>query len=220
MPGIKGLTIAIDGPAGAGKSTIARLLAQKLGYIYIDTGAMYRAVTLKALEYNLEDEEELQELARELDLQFVHLEGKPNRVLLDGDDITEELRSQAVEDWVSIVASYPAVRRELVKQQKKLARDGGVVIDGRDIGTVVLPDADLKIFLTASLEERAYRRWQERSEKGEQVNIEQVRDEMMRRDKLDTSREVSPLKKAEDAIEVDTTNLSEQEVVDEIIEWC
>lgn len=220
MPAVKGLIIAIDGPAGAGKSTIARLLAGKLGYIYLDTGAMYRAVTLKALQLNLRDEDDLQKIAAEIELRFVHVEGKPNRVYLDGDDVTEKLRLPEVEDQVSIVSSYPSVRAELVKQQRKMALPGGVVIDGRDIGTVVLPDADLKIFLTASLKERSYRRWLEKKEKGEEVSLSQVAREMKRRDFLDSSREVSPLKKAEDAIVIDTTNLTRTEVVQEILKWC
>jgi len=217
----KDLVIAIDGPAGAGKSTVAKIIAERLGYIYIDTGAMYRALTLKALSknYNLEDEKELGDLAGSTDIKLVK-EGENNLVILDGEDVTAEIRDNKVSNNVSVVAKVAKVREEMVKLQREMAQSGGVVMDGRDIGTVVLPDADIKIFLTASVEERAQRRYDELIEKGEDVNLEQIEAEIIRRDNIDKNREVAPLTEAEDAIYVDTTKLDIGQVVEEILNIC
>ncbi|MCK8816913.1 (d)CMP kinase [Natroniella sulfidigena] len=217
----KQLVIAIDGPAGAGKSTVAKLVAKRLGYIYIDTGAMYRALTLKALQedIDLQSEVDLAELAQSTEIKFVK-EGLEDRVVIDGVDKTEEIRANKVSNYVSIVAKVAAVREELVRIQRGLAQAGGVVMDGRDIGTVVLPQADLKIFLNATVEERTKRRYQELQQKEENVDFEQLKEEIIRRDELDRNRDIAPLKKADDAIEIDTTNFEVEEVVDKILEFC
>jgi cytidylate kinase len=217
----KDLVIAIDGPAGAGKSTVAKIIAERLGYIYIDTGAMYRALTLKALNqaYDLEDEKKLGTLAENTDIKLVKA-GEDNLVLLDGEDVTAEIRDNKVSNNVSVVAKVAKVREEMVKLQRQMAQSGGVVMDGRDIGTVVLPDADIKIFLTASVEERAQRRYDELIDKGEDVDLEQIKGEIIRRDDIDKNREVAPLTEAEDAIYVDTTKLDIGQVVEEILNIC
>ncbi|GAB6098463.1 (d)CMP kinase [Halanaerocella petrolearia] len=215
------LTIAIDGPAGAGKSTVAKSVADKLGYIYIDTGAMYRAITFKALQIgiDLESKDDLVELAKKTEVTFTK-KGEQEQVLLDKDDVTKEIRTNQVSSHVSLVAQVEGVRNELVKAQRRLATRCGVVMDGRDIGTVVLPDADVKIFLTASVEERTRRRYQQLEEQGEKVDFDHLKEEIIKRDKLDRNREVGPLKKAKDAIEVDTTDLVVDEVIDKIIFIC
>ncbi|PRX29498.1 cytidylate kinase [Orenia metallireducens] len=217
----KDLVIAIDGPAGAGKSTVAKIIAERLGYIYIDTGAMYRALTLKVLNqaYDLEDEKKLGTLAENTDIKLVKA-GEDNLVLLDGEDVTAEIRDNKVSNNVSVVAKVAKVREEMVKLQRQMAQSGGVVMDGRDIGTVVLPDADIKIFLTASVEERAQRRYDELIDKGEDVDLEQIKGEIIRRDDIDKNREVAPLTEAEDAIYVDTTKLDIGQVVEEILNIC
>ncbi|MCK8823937.1 (d)CMP kinase [Fuchsiella alkaliacetigena] len=215
------LVVAIDGPAGAGKSTIAKKVAAELGVVYIDTGAMYRAITLKALNrgVKLDSEAELAKLLQNTEILFTRSEGK-NRILLDGEDVTEEIRSSKVNNNVSLVAKVPIVRERLVDWQQRLAKDRGVVMDGRDIGTVVLPEADLKIFLTASSEERARRRYQELKDKGESVDFAKLKADIIQRDKLDSEREISPLKKSPDAIEIDSTDLTIQEVVAEVLALC
>ncbi|OCL26707.1 cytidylate kinase [Orenia metallireducens] len=217
----KDLVIAIDGPAGAGKSTVAKIIAEKLGYIYIDTGAMYRALTLKALskDYDLEDEQKLGVLAESTDIKLVKA-GEDNLVILDGEDVTEEIRDNKVSNNVSVVAKVPKVRKEMVRLQRNMAKSGGVVMDGRDIGTIVLPAADIKVFLTASVEQRAQRRYDELIDKGEDVNLEQIKAEIIRRDNIDKNREVAPLTEAEDAIRVDTTKLDIGQVVEEILNIC
>ncbi|TDX53309.1 (d)CMP kinase [Orenia marismortui] len=217
----KELVIAIDGPAGAGKSTVARIIADKLGYVYIDTGAMYRALTLKALNNNiaLESEKELSKLAHNTDIRLAK-QGENNIVLLDNKNVTTEIRSNQVSNNVSLVAKVAQVREEMVSLQRQMAKSGKVVMDGRDIGTVVLPNADVKIFLTASVEERSERRYQELISKGEEVDLEQIKTEIIRRDEIDQNREVSPLVEAEDAIRVDTTKLDINQVVQNIISIC
>lgn len=218
----KKISIAIDGPAGAGKSTIARKLAQLLNYIYIDTGAMYRAITLKALRMKIDllDENKLEEVAKQTEIGFnayLTPNGQyENRVIMDEEDVTEEIRTPLISQSVSLTAKVAGVREQMVKLQRKMAELGGTVMDGRDIGTVVLPQAGLKIFLTASIEERANRRYKELIQKGYQVDLPALREEIALRDRIDSEREVSPLKQATDALPLDTTNLTIEEVVEKI----
>jgi cytidylate kinase len=214
----KKISIAIDGPAAAGKSTVAKIVAEKLSYVYIDTGAMYRAFTLKALEekIDLEDEEALLSSLKRTKIDLLP-GGKGQIVLLDGRDVTALIRNGEVTNSVSIVAKHPLVRKEMVTRQQQLASGGGVVMDGRDIGTHVLPNAELKIFLLASVEERALRRHKENVENGFPSDLEKLKEEIALRDKLDSERETAPLKKAADAVELDTTSLSINEVVEKIL---
>ncbi len=214
-------TIAIDGPAASGKSTVGRLLAQRLGYLYFDTGAMYRAVTWAALERGIavDDEKAVTKLTEEVQIQITKPnedDGRQYTVLVDGVDVTWGIRRAGVDANVSIVSAYPDVRRVLVKKQRDVAEEGPVVMVGRDIGTVVLPDADLKIYLDASVEERARRRWQEMQDRGEKdARYRAVLQSMRGRDRIDRSRDVSPLRPARDAVIIDTTHLSVDEVVEE-----
>ncbi len=211
------LIIAIDGPAGSGKSTTAKLLAKKLGYLYIDTGAMYRAVTLFAIKNNLlGDEKKIIELASNLDIELKFEDGQ-TKVSVNGKDVTEEIRSLEVNQNVSPVSKIEGVRKILVQKQKEMGKNGGVVMEGRDITTVVFPNADLKVFLTASIDERARRRALEFSQKGQQVNLEEVKQNIIERDRIDSSRSVSPLTKSPDAIEIDTSNLTIEQQVDLIL---
>jgi len=212
------ISIAIDGPAAAGKSTVAKIVAEKLSYIYIDTGAMYRALTYKAIynQLNLEDEALLFDT-----LLSTVIELKPSDkgqlVFLDNHDVTDLIRTSEVTNSVSYVARQPKVREEMVKRQQAFATKGGVVMDGRDIGTHVLPNAEVKVFLLASVEERAERRHAENLEKGFSSDLEKLKEEIAKRDKIDSEREVAPLKKANDAIEIDTTSLSIPDVVEKIM---
>lgn len=211
------LQIAIDGPASAGKSTVAKIVAKDFNYIYVDTGAMYRTITLKALknQIDLNNEKEIQILLKNTEISFKP--GDPvQKVYLDSEEVTEEIRSENVTNNVSTIAALPVVREELVKRQQELATNGGIVMDGRDIGTTVLPQAEVKIFLIASVEERAERRYKENIKKGMNVSLEKLKDEIEVRDYKDSHRKVSPLKKADDAIEIDTTGLSIDGVVDQI----
>lgn len=214
------LAIAIDGPAGSGKSTVARKVAHRLGFLYVDTGAMYRAVTYLALRssVDLDDESELFSFVQKLKFSLVHFV-KSGEVFLwcNGEDLTPYLRTREVSRLVSKVAAVPAVRRQLVSIQRFFARGRGVVMEGRDIGTVVLPDADYKFFLTASLEVRVSRREKELLAQGKSVDREELRRELMFRDGMDRSREEGPLKVAADAVVIDTTELGVDEVVDIII---
>jgi CMP/dCMP kinase len=214
----KKISIAIDGPAAAGKSTVAKLVAEKLFFIYIDTGAMYRALTLKALtkDVNLENAMELYTLLTQTQIQLVPEKGG-QFVYLDGNDVTHSIRSQEVTNSVSIVSKHQSVREEMVSRQQRLAAGGGVVMDGRDIGTHVLPQAEVKVFLVASVEERAVRRHTENLEKGYSSDLQQLKEEIEKRDKLDSEREVAPLKKASDAVLIDTTALGIQQVVNRIV---
>jgi cytidylate kinase len=212
-------TIAIDGPAASGKSTAGDGLAQRLGYLYLDTGAMYRAVTWEALERGVDiaDEEAVTELARALKIEIPKPEtddGRQYTVLADGQDVTWQIRRPEVDRFVSPVSAYPEVRRALVEHQRRIGQRGRVVMVGRDIGTVVLPDADLKIYLDASVEVRARRRYVELLERGDQADYQGILKAMQRRDEIDSGREVAPLKPAEDAIRIDTDNLSIDEVLD------
>ncbi|MFP4477980.1 MAG: (d)CMP kinase [Candidatus Izemoplasmatales bacterium] len=202
--------LAIDGPAGAGKSTIAKLLAKKLNYIYIDTGAMYRATTYKALslEVDLEDPNDFDFLD---DTEFIFNNGE---LYMDGVNMTSLNRSKVVADNVSLVASHIPVRNKLVSLQQEIAKDNNVVMDGRDIGTVVLKDADLKVFLTATVSVRAKRRYEELKNIGRDITLEDIEEEIKKRDLYDSSREYNPLKKADDAIEIDTSDKDIIQVVD------
>lgn len=214
----KKISIAIDGPAAAGKSTVAKIVAEKLSYIYIDTGAMYRALTLKSInkQIDLENEEELFRILSETKIELLPSD-ESQLILLDGEDVTSEIRSVNVTNSVSIVARHPLVREEMVKRQQGFAESGGVVMDGRDIGTHVLPNAEVKVFLLASVEERAKRRHDENITKGFPSDIKKLQEEIALRDKMDTERETAPLKKANDAVEIDTTSLSIKEVVQKIL---
>lgn len=212
------LIIAIDGPAGSGKSTTAKLLAKKLGYLYIDTGAMYRAVTLYAIKNNLlDDEKKIIELASQLSIELKFEEGQ-TKVSVNGKDVTEEIRSLEVNQNVSPVSKIEGVRKILVQKQKQMGKNGGVVMEGRDITTVVFPNADVKIYLTATIDERARRRALEFAQKGQQIDIEQVKQNILDRDRIDSSRDVSPLIKSPDAVEIDTSNLSIEQQVEQILE--
>ncbi len=216
---MKRILIAIDGPAGSGKSTTAELVARRLGYVYIDTGAMYRAMTLKVLNSNVDpaDEAAVVELARATSISLVN--GGEMRVLLDGNDVTEAIRSEPVTNNVSLVSSYPEVRQLMVAEQRKIGSKKGCVIDGRDIGTVVFPDADLKFYIVADIMERARRRQEELSARGEELPIVQVVRELKERDRKDSTRETSPLRKADGAIEIDTTKLTINEQVEIVLNY-
>jgi cytidylate kinase len=207
------LIIAIDGPVGSGKSTVARRAAQLLGYIYVDTGAMYRAVALKALRQGvaLDATEKLIVLAgkTQIDLQA---ENGRQRVLLDGEDVTEAIRAPEVSQASSKVAVIAGVRKVLVAEQRRAGQQGGVVMEGRDIGSVVFPDAELKIYLTASTEVRAQRRWREHEQKGEAISLERTLEEVRERDQRDRERTASPLVRAADAVLVDSTAMEAEEV--------
>ncbi|MEE3478402.1 MAG: (d)CMP kinase [Succiniclasticum sp.] len=212
-----GFVIAIDGPAGAGKSTIAKKAAAALGFAYIDTGAMYRSVTWKLLQTGQPFSPDLAgRLAQEIRISF-RPEGSLNRVFVDDTEVTEAIRSAAVTGLVSRVAAVPAVREAMVAQQRRMGREGNVVLDGRDIGTVVFPDSPCKIYLTASVEERARRRGKELEAKGQAVDYEKLQADIASRDKQDMERETSPLKQAEDAVYLDTSDMSIDEVTDAIL---
>jgi CMP/dCMP kinase len=211
--------IAIDGPAGSGKSTSAKMVARKLGYLYIDTGAMYRAITYLALKNNkIDDIEAVTELARNVNIELNFVDGK-TYVKADGSDITEEIRTMEVNSNVSPVSRIAEVRKALVLKQQLMGRNnGGVVMEGRDISTVVFPDADVKIFLTADINRRAERRLKEYADKGIILSIEEIKNNLQERDKIDSTREVSPLRKAEDAYVVDTSSVTIDEQVEIIIQ--
>ena len=211
------LQIAIDGPAGAGKSTVAKLVAKQLKLFYVDTGAMYRAIAYKALEnkINLEDELKVNEIAKTAEVVLDH--SGAGTVWCDGENVTQAIRRPEISRAVSTVAAYAGVRAHLVHLQRREAERGGVVMDGRDIGTHVLPDASLKIFLTATLQERAKRRWLELVKAGKNTLLEEVAQDMQERDRRDTQRVVSPLESAQDAVLLDTTGLSVEEIVAKIV---
>ena len=217
----KRISIAIDGPAASGKSTTARLLAARLGYVYIDTGAMYRAATLAVLRAgaDINNEKAVEDCVRRSCIRIALKKGE-QRTYLNDEDVTGLIRTPEINRAISVISSYKGVREIMVRQQRRLAAEGGVVMDGRDIGTVVLPEAELKVFLVASLEERAKRRLKELQQQGESVLLDDVVAEIRRRDELDASRSQSPLKPAKDARQLDTTSLSIEEQVETIHRWA
>lgn len=215
-------TIAIDGPAASGKSTVGCLLAERLGYLYFDTGVMYRAVTWAALGRGIaiEDEAAVTALARRLKIEVLRPtvdDGRQYTVLADGQDVTWDLRRPEVDRSVSPVSAYPGVRAALTIQQRRIGRRGRVVMVGRDIGTVVLPNADLKIYLDATVEERVERRYREVVSRGEPADYERVRDSVRRRDQIDSNRPLAPLRAAPDAVVIDTTPLSVEQVLERVL---
>lgn len=214
------IIVAIDGPAGAGKTTVSRLVAKKLGFVHIDTGAMYRAVTYKLLKSNisLDDVEEVKRVIDNLDISF-NLEDNEIIVLIDKTDISSEIRSGYVSANVNIVAAIPCVREKLRILQRELGNRYNCVIEGRDITTVVFPETKFKFYLDAPVEERALRRYNELLQKGENVSFEEVKQSIIRRDELDRTRGINPLKIDENAIVIDTFGLSQQEVADIIVEY-
>ena len=212
-------SIAIDGPAGAGKSTIAKALSKKLGFVYIDTGAMYRAVALFFLEKGIKesDDERIDKLLADLDISIKYVDGE-QRVFLNNIDVSDKLRLEEIGKMASKFSAIGSVREKLVALQRKLAQKENVVMDGRDIGTVVLPNADLKIYLSASSKVRAKRRYLELLEKGHKdLDINEIEDEIIKRDEADMNREISPLKQADDAYYLDSSDMTLEEVVSKIL---
>ena len=214
----KGLQVAIDGPASSGKSTVAKIIAKRFGYVYCDTGAMYRSVTWAALENGIDvsDTKRVIDLARRIKITFEP--GQPDqRVFVDGHEVTKDIRTEKIAANVSAVAAIPEVRAQMVEQQRQIAQAGGIVMDGRDIGTTVLPDAQIKVFLVASAHERARRRYEENLQKGLATqSLDELEAAIKLRDQKDSTRKVSPLTQAKDAILIDTTSLTIDQVVDEI----
>lgn len=215
---MKKIIIAIDGPAASGKSTTAKLVASQLGYLHIDTGAMYRAMTLKVLRNKIsaKDGKKIAELAGNTTVRLVSNQGKV-RIVLDGDEVSDEIRMPEVTGMVSPVSTVPEVRKLMVNEQRAMGKDGGIVLEGRDIGTVVFPNAELKIFMLANEHERAVRRKKEFETKGVAVSLDELEKEILERDRIDSQRAVSPLRKATDAIELDTTSLSIEQQVEFIV---
>ena len=211
----KNITVAIDGPSAAGKSTIAKMVAKKENFIYIDTGAMYRCVAYYCLtqKIDLNDEKAVEQAIEHIQIRLT----SDNKVYLNDEDVSNQIRQDQVSLGASCVSKYQAVRSFLVDEQRKMAKAGNVILDGRDIGTVVLPNADLKIYQIASVETRAKRRYLENLERGLDADLETIKKEIEERDYQDTHREISPLKKAEDAIELDTSSLTLEEVVEQVL---
>lgn len=212
---MKKISIAIDGPSAAGKSSIAKIVAKRLDYVYIDTGAMYRCVGYYCLQNNIDlhDEQAVSGVLKKIKIML----DNENRVYLNGDDVSDKIRQDEVSMSASLVSSHHDVRKFLVDQQRQMAKVGGVILDGRDIGTVVLPEAELKIYQSASVETRAKRRYLENKQRGLPADLETIKKDIERRDYQDMNRKISPLKKADDAIALDTSNLSIEEVVNEIL---
>lgn len=212
------IRVAIDGPAAAGKSTVAKRLAKMLSFVYIDTGAMYRALTLEVLKENipLNDEEKILALLKKTSIELKQQEGE-QLVFVNGEDVTAKIRENDVSKAVSHVAKLPSIREEMVKRQRELAENVNVIMDGRDIGTNVIPDAEVKVFLIASVEERAKRRYEENVKKGIPSDLETLKKEIAERDKRDMEREHAPLERASDAVAIDTTNLTIDDVVEKIL---
>ena len=213
--------VAIDGPAGAGKSTIAKRIARRLGYIYVDTGAMYRAMAYYLIQNQVDaaDQEAIAAACQHADISICYQDGE-QVVLLNGENVNAYLRTESVGNMASVSSVVPEVRKKLVELQQKLARETDVVMDGRDIGTVVLPDADVKVYLTASVETRAKRRFLELQEKGEPADLAKIAADIEDRDYRDMHRDVSPLRQAEDATLVDSSNMTIDQVVERILELC
>lgn len=211
--------IAIDGPAGAGKSTIARRVAKELGFLYVDTGAMYRTIALYLLKNGIDcgQEEELERALREIEVGLGYEDGE-QQVFLNGENVSGQIRTEEVSQMASVSSARPMVRAKLLQLQRSMAQEHDVLMDGRDIGTLILPDAQLKIFLTASPQARARRRFLELQEKGVQACLEEIEREMEERDYRDTHRETAPLRQAEDAVLVDTSDMTVEEVVAKILE--
>lgn len=216
---MKKIQVAIDGPASAGKSTVAKIVAKKLHFIYCDTGAMYRSVTFAALKNHvkLDDDQALKELLKTIEIRFVPAEPE-QRVFVNDEEVTQAIRTPEITNNVSLVSAQPSVRAELTKRQQEIAEAGGIVMDGRDIGTTVLPNAEVKIFLIASVHERAVRRFKENQTKGIDTPLDVLEKEIEERDYKDSHREISPLTQAKDAVLVDTTSLTIDQVVDQILE--
>ncbi len=213
--------VAIDGPAGAGKSTIAKRIARRLGYIYVDTGAMYRAMAYYLIQNQVDaaDKEAIAAACQHADISICYQDGE-QVVLLNGENVNAYLRTESVGNMASVSSVVPEVRKKLVELQQKLARETDVVMDGRDIGTVVLPDADVKVYLTASVETRAKRRFLELQEKGEPADLAKIAADIEDRDYRDMHRDISPLRQAEDATLVDSSNMTIDQVVERILELC
>ena len=216
-----GYNVAIDGPAGAGKSTIAKLVAKEKGYVYVDTGAMYRGLAIHFLENGIEAEEtgKIVEACKDADVTIRYEDGQ-QQVYLNGKNITAKLREEVVGNMASKSSAIPEVRAKLLELQRELARREDVIMDGRDIGTCVLPDADVKVFLTASVETRAKRRYDELVEKGVACDLEEIARDIAERDERDSTREIAPLKQAEDAVLVDSSYMTIEEVVAAIVKLC
>ncbi len=216
-----GYNVAIDGPAGAGKSTIAKLVAKEKGYIYVDTGAMYRALAIHFIKKNISADEVERVVAAcsDADVKIVYKNGV-QQVYLNGENVTGKLRSEEVGNMASRTSSIPQVREKLLELQRGLAREQDVIMDGRDIGTNILPNADVKIYLTASVDTRAKRRFDELKEKGQDCDFEAIKEDIKERDARDMNREIAPLKQAEDAICVDSSDMTIQQVVDTICSYC
>lgn len=216
-----GYNVAIDGPAGAGKSTIARLVAREKGYIYVDTGAMYRGLAVHFLDQGISAEETERVIAacKDADVKIVYEDGV-QQVYLNGANITGRLRDEAVGQMTSKCSAIPEVRKKLLELQRELARTQDVIMDGRDIGTCVLPDADVKVYLTASVKTRAKRRYDELTEKGVSCDIRKIEQDIKERDERDMNRETAPLRQAEDAVRIDSSDMTIEEVVQAIAGLC
>lgn len=221
----KKITIAIDGPAASGKSTMAEMLAEKLDLLYLDTGVMYRAVTLAAINRlnGVVDEKEVSDLSKKVKIDIQPADNadcQMNIVLLDGIDITHDIRSSEVNANVSAVSAYPIVRNEMTRQQRRIGHRGNVVMVGRDIGTVVMPDAELKFYIDASAEVRAERRYLEVNQRGSKETYDEILSSLKKRDEIDSNRIIAPLKPAEDAIIINTDHLSKDQVIDKLLNYC
>ncbi len=214
-----GFNIAIDGPAGAGKSTIAKLAAKELGFIYIDTGAMYRTIALYLIREHVdcEDEQALSDALRSIEVEISYTDGV-QQLILNGENVTDLIRTEEVSQMASVSSAKPQVRQKLLQLQRTAAEKYDVIMDGRDIGTVILPDAQLKIYLTASIEERARRRYTEMQEKGIECDLREIEADIAERDERDMNREVSPLKQAEDAVLIDSSHMTITDVCEKICE--
>jgi cytidylate kinase len=215
------MIVAIDGPAGAGKSTVAKIIAQKLGFLYIDTGAMYRALTLKALEEKIDVNNiaEVIEITSKANIDLINGRDGSLKVLLDARDVSREIREPRITKFVSDIAKIKEVRQIMLKFQRSFARRGNIVLDGRDIGTVVFPNANKKFYLDAKFPERVKRRYAELNESGQSVTMEDVESDLHNRDTIDSTRKVAPLKKADDAVYIDTTHMNIDEVVEKVLSY-